>query len=407
VQHLGEFSIVGLDREVVMGNANSGRYPKLTPQERKRIIGLVAGGMRADDVAREVARSARSVQRVIRDAGGVARRLEWDPSPARLSAAERETTRAGLDAGDSYRAIATRLGRAPSTISREVNANGGRADYQGWRAHRRASDLARRPKVAKLAGCPRLRAQVETWLEDELWSPTQISAQLRIDFPDDPMMRVSPETIYQSLYVQGRGALRKELAACLRTGRAVRRTRSRLERRGQIPDMINISERPAEIEDRAVPGHWEGDLIIGAGGKSAVGTLVERSTRYVMLLHLEGDHTAETVRTAMAAKITTLPEHLIRSITWDQGSEMAQHRQFSIDTGIDIYFCDPHSPWQRGSNENTNGLLRQWMPKGTDLSVHTQADLDTIAYKLNNRPRQTLNWMKPSQALANIVAPTA
>jgi transposase, IS30 family len=390
----------------VVGNANSGRYPKLTPEERKRIIGLVADGMRAVDVAREVARSAWFVQRVIREAGGVARRLDWDPSPARLSAADREDIRAGLDAGDSLRAIAGRLGRAPSTVSREVSANGGARAYQGWRAHRRASDRARRPKVAKLAGCARLRAQVETWLEDELWSPVQISAQLRVEFPDDPMMRVSPETIYQSLYVQGRGALRKELAACLRTGRAIRRNRSRTEKRGRIPDMVNISERPAEVADRAVPGHWEGDLIIGKDHASAVGTLVERSTRYVMLLHLPGDHTAETVRTAMTAKIKTLPDHLTRSITWDQGTEMAEHAQFTIDTGIDIYFCDPHSPWQRGSNENTNGLLRQWMPKGTDLSVFTEADLDTIAYKLNNRPRQTLDWMKPSRALADLVAPT-
>jgi IS30 family transposase len=390
----------------VVGNANSGRYPKLTPEERKRIIGLVADGMRPVDVAREVARSAWFVHRVIREAGGVARRLDWDPSPARLSAADREDIRAGLDAGDSLRAIAGRLGRAPSTVSREVNANGGAKAYEGWRAHRRANDLARRPKVAKLAGCARLRVQVETWLEDELWSPVQISAQLRVEFPDDPMMRVSPETIYQSLYVQGRGALRKELAACLRTGRAIRRNRSRIDKRGRIPDMVNISERPAEVEDRAVPGHWEGDLIIGKDNASAVGTLVERSTRYVMLLHLPGDHTAETVRIAMAAKVKTLPEHLMRSITWDQGSEMAQHAAFTIDTGIDIYFCDPHSPWQRGSNENTNGLLRQWMPKGTDLSVHTETDLDTIAYKLNNRPRQTLGWMKPSRALADLVAPT-
>jgi IS30 family transposase len=260
--------------------------------------------------------------------------------------------------------------------------------------------------VAKLAGCARLRAQVEAWLEDELWSPVQISAQLRVEFPDDPMMRVSPETIYQSLYVQGRGALRKELAACLRTGRAIRRNRSRIEKRGRIPDMVNISQRPAEVEDRAVPGHWEGDLIIGKDNASAVGTLVERTTRYVMLLHLPGDHTAETVRTVMAAKIKTLPEHLRRSITWDQGAEMAQHATFTVDTGIDIYFCDPHSPWQRGSNENTNGLLRQWMPKGTDLSAHTEADLDTIAYKLNNRPRQTLGWMKPSRAPAELVAST-
>lgn len=390
-----------------MGNANSGRYPRLTPEERKRIIGLVADGMRPVEVAREVARSLSLVQRTISEAGGVARRLDWNPSPARLSAAEREEIRSGLDAGESFAAIARRLGRVTSTISREVGANGGPKGYAGWRAHRRASDQARRPKVAKLAGCPRLRAQVEAWLEDEQWSPAQISAELTIEFPDDPMMRVSPETIYQSLYVQGRGALRKELAACLRTGRAVRRNRSRLERRGRIPDMVNISERPAEVEDRAVPGHWEGDLIIGKNGRSAVGTLVERSTRYVMLLHLDGDHTAERVRTAMTAKIKTLPEHLVRSITWDQGSEMADHVAFSIDTGVDIYFCDPHSPWQRGSNENTNGLLRQWMPKGTDLSVHSPQDLDAFAYKLNNRPRQTLGWMKPSQALAQLVAPTA
>jgi len=391
-----------------VGNANSGRYPKVTPEERKRIIGLVADGMRAVDVAREVKRSKSYVNRIMQAAGGVARRLDWDPSPARLSAAEREEIRRGLDAGESFRSIGRGLGRACSTVSREVNANGGRGAYAGWRAHRRASDRARRPKVAKLAACPRLRAQVEEWLAEELWSPTQISARLRVEFPDDPMMRVSPETIYQSLYVQGRGALRKELAACLRTGRAIRRNRSRLDTpRGRIPNMVMISERPAEIEDRAVPGHWEGDLIIGKNGRSAVGTLVERSTRYVMLLHLPGDHTAETVRTAMAAKIRTLPDHLVKSITWDQGKEMAQHATFSIDTGIDVYFCDPHSPWQRGSNENTNGLLRQWMPKGTDLSIHTQADLDTIAYKLNNRPRQTLAWMKPSEALARLVAPTA
>ena len=390
-----------------MGNANSGRYPRLTPEERKRIIGLVADGMRPVEVAREVARSASLVNRTIREAGGVARRLDWDPSPARLSAAEREEIRSGLDGGESFAAIGRRLGRVTSTISREVGANGGRKGYAGWRAHRRASDQARRPKVAKLAGCQRLRAQVEAWLEEEQWSPTQISAQLVIEFPDDLEMRVSPETIYQSLYVQGRGALRKELTACLRTGRAIRRNRSRIDQRGRIPDMVNISERPAEVEDRAVPGHWEGDLIIGQDSRSAVGTLVERSTRYVMLLHLPGDHTAETVRTAMTAKIKTLPEHLMRSITWDQGSEMAQHAAFSIDTGVEVYFCDPHSPWQRGSNENTNGLLRQWMPKGTDLSVHTEADLDKMAFKLNNRPRQTLGWMKPSQALAQLVAPTA
>jgi transposase, IS30 family len=385
-----------------VGGPGSCRYPKLRADERSRIIALASDGMRAVDVAREIRRSEGLVYRVIREEGGVARRSDWDPSPARLGARDREEIRSGL----SFRALASRLGRAPSTISREVNANGGRHGYQGWRAHRRARELARRPKTAKLASNSQLRAQVETWLEHELWSPVQISAQLRIEFPDDPMMRVSPETIYQSIYIQGRGALRKELAACLRTGRAIRRQRSRLDRKPHIPGMINISERPAEADDRAVPGHWEGDLIIGKHGTSAVGTLVERSTRYVMLLHLPGNHRAETVTAALTAKVAQLPEHLARSITWDQGTEMAGHATFSINTGIAVYFCDPHSPWQRGTNENTNGLLRQWLPKGTDLSVHTEADLDTIAYKLNNRPRQTLGWMKPSQALAHLVAPT-
>jgi IS30 family transposase len=266
--------------------------------------------------------------------------------------------------------------------------------------------LAKRPKVAKLAGCQPLRGYVEEGLA-RFWSPVQITRRLRDDFPDDPMMRVSAETIYQSIFVQGRGALRKDLASCLRTGRAIRVNRSRLDRAPIIKDKVMISERPAEAEDRAIPGHWEGDLIMGAGNRSAVGTLVERTTRYVLLLHLEGDHTAETVRTAMAAKIQELPTHLIKTITWDQGVEMAQHKQFTIDTGIQIYFCEPREPWMRGTNENTNGLLRQYMPKGTDLSRHTPADLDAFAASLNGRPRQTLGWMTPSEALAKLVATTA
>lgn len=400
-------SCVGLVEEVVVGNANSGRYPKVTPEEEKRIIWLYADGMRAKDIAVEVGRSSGFVRRLVRKRGGVARRQEWDPSPARLSAGDREEIRRGLDAGMSFSAIGRQLGRAPSTISREVGRNGGRDAYAGWRAHRQAAERARRPKPAKLTTNLRLRAEVEEGLE-KFWSPREIANRLRRDHPDDPMMRVSHETIYQSLYVQGRGALRKELARCLRTGRAIRRNRSRLDDgRGRIPGMVMISERPAEIEDRAVPGHWEGDLIIGRNGRSAVGTLVERHTRYVMLLHLPGDHGAEAVRNAMTAKIRTLPQHLMRSITWDQGREMAQHRELTIDTGVQIYFCDPRSPWQRGSNENTNGLLRQYMPKGTDLSRLSEDDLDRIAYSLNDRPRQTLDWLKPSERLAELLAPTA
>jgi IS30 family transposase len=329
----------------------------------------------------------------------------WNPSPVRLSLAEREEIRVGLERGDTFTAIAALIGRAVSTVSREVAANGGRQGYQGWQAHQLAGCRARRPKTPKLAHPP-LVNQVTDLLE-EWWSPEEISLWLRIEFPHDPMMWVSHETIYQSLFVQGRGELRRELHRCLRTGRAHRRPRSRLENRGRVPGMVNISERPAEVEDRAMPGHWEGDLIIGKNQGSAVGTLVERTTRYVMLLHLPDGRGAEQVNDAMKKAIAGLPEELFKTLTWDQGREMCSHAQFSIDTGIDVYFCDPHSPWQRGSNENTNGLLRQYMPKGTDLSVHSAEDLARYARSLNNRPRKTLGFMKPSERLDQLLALTA
>lgn len=240
-----------------------------------------------------------------------------------------------------------------------------------------------------------------------LWSPEEISQRLRVEFGDDPMMQVSHETIYQSLYVQGRGELRRELARCLRTGRAKRRSRSQPKLHGYIQNMVMISERPAEVKDRAVPGHWEGDLIMGAENLSAVGTLVERTTRYVLLLHLGADKTADNVERMMRKAIMTLPTELRRSVTWDQGKEMSRHLKFTLKTGIPIYFCDPSSPWQRGSNENTNGLLRQYMPKGTDLSVHSAKDLREIQRSLNNRPRETLGFMKPSEKLAELIALTA
>jgi IS30 family transposase len=287
-------------------------------------------------------------------------------------------------------------------VCREINANGGRDRYQPMAAHQAAQARARRPKPTKLADNPALLERVTHDLE-RWWSPQQIARRLRAEFGDDPSMNVSHETIYQSLYVQGRGELRRELARCLRTGRAKRRPQGRTETRGKIPDMVNISQRPAEVDDRAVPGHWEGDLILGRSGRSQIGTLVERTTRFVLLLHLPEQRTAEAVGDAMAAAIRTLPEVLRRSITWDQGSELAQHLQFTVDTGIPVYFCDPHSPWQRGSNENINGLLRQYFPKGTDLSVHTPADLQAATDSLNGRPRQTLDWKTPSEALAELL----
>jgi IS30 family transposase len=271
-------------------------------------------------------------------------------------------------------------------------------------AHRRAHQRARRPKLTKLGACAALRERVIGDLQ-QLWSPEQIASKLRCDYPDQPEMWVSHETIYKAIYIQGRGELRRELARALRTGRAQRRHQGRVERRGQIPDMVMISERPAEVADRAVPGHWEGDLLIGKDGKSAIATLVERSTRYVLLARIPNQR-AETVRTALVERVATLPEHLWRSLTWDQGKEMSQHRQFSLATGIDVYFCDPHSPWQRGSNENTNGLLRQYFPKGTPLGRHSQDHLDAVAVQLNGRPRETLDWDTPAERLAKLIAST-
>jgi IS30 family transposase len=377
---------------------------QFSAMERRAIYRMRAEGLSLREIGAALGRSHRGVCAVLQrapveDPGGW-----WEPGPGRLALAEREEIRAGLASGVSLTKIAAKLGRSVSTVSREVAANGGRAAYRATVAHQRACRNARRPKPTRLGSCPRLVAQVIEWLE-ELWSPEEIGRRLRAEFGADPMMRVSHETIYQSLYVQGRGELRRELARCLRTGRAQRRPRSRVETRGRIADMVMISERPAEADDRAVPGHWEGDLIVGKNGKSQVGTLVERSTRYVVLLHL-ADGRAETVNAAMRREIAKLPAHLFRSITWDQGTEMAHHARFTVATDIPVYFCEPHSPWQRGSNENTNGLLRDFMPKGYDLSPLTQDNLDVFASMLNNRPRETLGFMKPSEKLAELLAQT-
>jgi IS30 family transposase len=329
-------------------------------------------------------------------------------SPRFLSQDERTIIADRFFAGHSMRAIAAELGRSPSTISREIRRNrlAGTGVYYPFDAHRRATSRRARPKTGKLTLLPELRAFVQERLERR-WSPEQISRTLPIVFPDRPEMRVSHETIYQALYVQGRGELRRELTRALRTGRAHRRPRRHAEQRSRrfAHPMVMISERPAEAEDRAVPGHWEGDLIVGKNGRSAIGTLVERTTRYVMLLHLPGGKSAEHLRDALVDTIATLPDHLKRSLTWDQGVEMGRHGEFTIATGIPIYFCHPASPWQRGSNENTNGLLRQYFPKGTDLSVHTADQLTAVAAELNNRPRKTLAWDTPAQRLAKLIAP--
>jgi IS30 family transposase len=376
----------------------------LRPDLLQRFWQVMADGGFITDAVAVIETSRRTGRRVLAEAGGVRPRRGRGLRGRCLTFAEREEIALGRAAGESMRSIADRLGRSPATISRELERNLDRQGrYRATAAHALAYGRASRPKPAKLVTNLVLREKVEQDLEKK-YSPEQITGRLRREFPDDPEMRVSPETIYQSIYVQSRGALRRDLAVCLRTGRAVRRPSRKVgQRKNRIPNMINIAERPPEVEDRAVPGNWEGDLIIGKQNQTAIGTLVERQTGYTMLLHLPDGYKPEQVRDVLAAKIKTLPDSLRLSLTWDQGPEMREWRQVSIDAGIDIYFCDPHSPWQRGTNENTNGLLRQYFPKGTDLSVHSAEDLDWVAQELNDRPRKRLAFKKPIELIGDLL----
>jgi IS30 family transposase len=378
---------------------------RLTQEQKTLAFHLRKGGLNQTEIARQVCCSFQLLSVMFRDkssAIGIA--TPWTPRDGRLTIDDREQILLGLRAEHPMAEIARHLGRPTSTVSREVKANGGPEGYRAWHAHERARESARRPKPCKLARGP-LQRQVTKRLE-QFWSPQEIARRLPLEYPDDPTMRVSHETIYQSLFVQGRGELRRELSRSLRSGRTSRKSPLPADGRGRIPNMVMISDRPAEASDRAVPGHWEGDLILGAGGRSAVGTLVERTTRLVLLLHLKDGRAATNVATAMRKAIRTVPEELMKTITWDQGKEMVSHIDFTVATGVPIYFCDPHSPWQRGSNENTNGLLRQYMPKGTDLSKHSAADLKKFQRSLNGRPRATLGYLTPLEKFAEIVATT-
>jgi len=443
----------------------TGRAPMRSPgrpqinqrQTRRAFWECIAAGLSSEDAAQACGVSQPLGPRWFREAGGMPPTTLAPLSGRYLSFSEREEIALLRAQQYGVREIARRLGRAPSTISRELRRNaatrGGTLHYRATVAQWKAERAAQRPKVTKLAKNKRLQAYVQERLAGDVvdvrgkripgpnvpwkgrrhgrradrrwgtsWSPEQISRRLPLDFPDDVSMRLSHEAIYQALYVQGRGALRRELTACLRTGRALRVPRARTRQRGKqfITPELMISERPAEVADRAVPGHWEGDLIIGLNS-SAIGTLVERTTRFTMLLHLPpmaghtpgahikngpalAGHGAEAVRDAIAAKIATLPQQLGKSLTWDQGAEMAQHAQLRIETGLAIYFCDPRSPWQRGTNENTNGLLRQYFPKGTDLSRYRERELDAVAATLNGRPRKTLGWKTPAEALDDLLS---
>mgnify|MGYP003783798413 CR=1 FL=1 len=433
-----------------------GRPPGWRREHLQRFWDAIARGISSEEAGIVAGVSPAVGCRWFRQAGGM-RTISPTPLSSRyLSFAEREEIAILKATGCGVRGIASRLGRSPSTISRELRRNAatrsGNLEYRATTAQWHADRRAKRPKVAKLAVNEALREYVQERLAGMVagpdgatirgphvpwhgrrhgrrkdrrwarsWSPEQISNRLRLDFPDNESMRISHEAIYQSLYVQSRGALRRELTACLRTGRVLRVPRARAQARGKkfVSPEVMISERPAEVADRAVPGHWEGDLILGLDS-SAIGTLVERTTRFTMLLHLprlEGHgntprtkhgpalagHGAEPVRDAIAESVGRLPEHLRKSLTWDQGAEMSQHAQLRIDTGLAIYFCDPQSPWQRGTNENTNGLLRQYFPKGTDLTKHGAEDLEAVAATLNSRPRKTLGWRTPAEVLHELL----
>jgi len=370
---------------------------------------LIAAGKQTEAAATAVGVSRTVSTRWYSQAGGMTPIDIHDPSGRYLSITEREEI-AVSNGHVSVREIARRLGRSPSTISRELKRNAASdSQYRARLAQAHAERRLRRPKVSKLASGDALLEYVQSKLGGaQRWSPEQIACRIKMDFPEDEGMRVSHEAIYQALYVQGRGGLRRELSVCLRTGRALRWPRRRVDsRRKRIKNMVMISERPPEAADRAVPGHWEGDLILGKNSASAIGTLVERTTRFTMLLHLPGGHRAEAVRDVIAATILTLPSHLRRSLTWDQGLELLEHVDLNIATDLPIYFCDPHSPWQRGTNENTNGLLRQYFPKGTDLSIHSALDVADIAAALNGRPRKTLGWKTPAEAFTALLLKSA
>jgi len=377
----------------------------LSEAVKDRIWELRAKGLSEAEIGRRVGFPRATVSRYVARFGGIR------PRPRRraarcLTLAEREEISRGIAGGESAREIAHTLGRSHTTIAREIDRCGGRRRYRAHAAEREAWQRARRPRSTKLELCPELGRLVVERLQDD-HSPEQIAGWLRLQYPDNEAMRVSHETIYRALYVQARGTLKRELTRHLRRGRQRRFARSQSSKRqgqGKLTEMVMISERPPEVADRAVPGHWEGDLVMGnRQSASAIATLVERSTRYCQLVALPEGPSAEAVADALKASITTLPAQLRRSLTWDQGSEMSEHRRFSVETGVEVYFCDPRSPWQRGLNENTNGLLRQYFPKGESLAGVTQERLDEVAEKLNRRPRQTLGFRTPAEKLAELI----
>lgn len=379
------------------------RYQVLPEAVRRRIIAAAERGASYRQIVEQLDVPMGSVGRVLAPLGGVFAGAVWSPGSNALTLEERITIQTDVKAGKKRALIARELGRSRSTVTREVANRSVDGVYSAQKAHQQAYEAAGRPKGTKLDRNPQLLEEVETRL-GLLHSPEQIAQRLAMDFPEDPTMRISHETIYKSLYLQARGELKREVLACLRTGRTVRKNRNRGGHPGPIPNPVPISQRPAEVADRAVPGHHEGDLIIGANGNSAIGTVVERTTRRSVLVHLPGRHDATSVCTALVDAFATMPAALARSLTWDRGSEMANHATFTANTGIDVYFCDPHSPWQRPSNENFNGLLRQIFPKGTDLSGVTADELHHAQELLNNRPRKTLGWRTPNEAYADLVA---